>query len=133
MIITLKVKLGTYWSADIEFIDLSTLEDVHEAIQRAVEFDNDHLYAFFVARSERAHNKTVYDDENGKVYATRIRDVFPLPAKHYLYYLFDYGDNWIFRISRMRSSPHEPIDGVDYPKVVSETGQKPAQYACEDD
>ncbi|MEZ6089008.1 MAG: hypothetical protein R3C05_13480 [Pirellulaceae bacterium] len=50
MIVTLKIKLGTHWSADIEFDDDSTLEDVHHAIQNAVDFDNDHLYAFFVAQ-----------------------------------------------------------------------------------
>jgi hypothetical protein len=133
MIITLQIKLGTYWSADIELDDNSTLEDVHNAIQHAVDFDNDHLYAFFVARTERARDRTVYDDENGKLYDTAISDVFPLPPKKRLFYLFDFGDYWMFRVSKSRKSPHAAIDGIEYPRVVNETGVKPVQYDFDDE
>jgi len=124
---------GTCWSADIEFDDNATLEDVHNAVQRAVGFDNDHLYCFFVARNERAGKRILYDDENGEIYDTTIRDVFPLPPKMRLFYLFDYGDSWIFTISRSRKKPHAPVDGIEYPRVVKETGEKPIQYDFGDD
>ena len=133
MIVTLKIKWGTSWSSDIEFADNSTLEDVHNAIQHAVDFDNDHLYAFFVARNEQARERTVYDDENGRIYDTVIGDVFPLPPKKQLFYLFDYGDYWIFWVSKSRKSPHEAIDGIEYPRVVNETGEKPIQYDFDDE
>lgn len=133
MVVTLKIKLGSYWSADIEFVDFSTLEDVHEAIQQAVDFDNDHLYAFFVARNEHAQAKVTYDDENGGIFETRIRDVFPLPAKQFLFYLFDYGDCWTFKIMKSRKKEREPEDGVSYPRLVTETGKKPIQYDFDDD
>jgi hypothetical protein len=133
LIITLKIKLGTYWSADIELDDKSTLEDVHNAIQHAVDFDNDHLYAFFVARTERAGDRVIYDDENGRIYDAMIGDVFPLPPKKQLFYLFDYGDNWIFRVSKARKAPHAPVSGIEYPRVVNETGEKPVQYDVDED
>ncbi|OYP34337.1 MULTISPECIES: IS1096 element passenger TnpR family protein [Rhodopirellula] len=133
MIVTLKIKLGTYWSCDIELEDSSTLEDVHFAIQRAVDFDNDHLYEFFVSRTERSRDRTVYDDENGKLFDTVIRDIFPLDRDRRLFYLFDYGDSWIFCVSRTRKSPHEAIDGIKYPRVVKETGERPIQYDFEDE
>lgn len=133
MIVTLKIKLGPYWSCDIEFDDHSTLEDVHNAIQDAVDFDNDHLYAFFVARHERARDRIVYDDENGRIYYTSISDVFPLPPKNRLFYLFDYGDYWIFSVSKSRKSPHSAIEGTEYPRVVNETGEKPIQYEFDDE
>jgi hypothetical protein len=133
LIVTLRIKQGTCWSADIEIADLATLEEVHYAIQRAVDFDNDHLYEFFVARTERAQNRTVYDDENEGIYDTRIRDLFPLPGKNRLFYLFDYGDSWLFTISRIRKKPHDPIEGVSYPRVVQETGEKPVQYESYDE
>jgi hypothetical protein len=133
LIVTLKIKLDTYWSADIEFEDNSTLEDVHYAIQDAVNFDDDHLYAFFVARHQRAHDRIVYDDENGKIYDTRICDIFPLPPKTQLFYLFDFGDSWIFKVGKSRKKPHAPVDGVQYPRVVNETGQKPVQYEYDDE
>ena len=49
MIITLKTTLirGRYcngdWTANIELEESSTLEDLHHAIQEAVDFENDHL------------------------------------------------------------------------------------------
>ncbi len=133
VIVTLKISLGTCWSADIEFIDLSTLDEVHNAIQHAVDFDNDHLYAFLIARNERERNATFLDDENGRVFDTTIRDLFPLPPKKRLFYLFDYGANWLFNISKSRKKPHPPVDGVAYPNVVKESGTKPRQYDYDDD
>ena len=127
-IVTLKCKLGTVWSADIEFNDLSTLDQVHDAIQSAVDFDDDHLYEFFVARTERSRPTKRYECDNKSLRDTRIRDVFPLPPKHHLYYLFDYGDSWVFRISRSRKQPQTPVAGTEYPRVVSESGEKPMQY-----
>lgn len=133
LIVTLEIKLGTYWSCDIELDDNSTLEGVHSAIQDAVDFDNDHLYAFFVARNERARDRIVFDDEIGNIYDTVIRDVFPLPPKKRLFYLFDYGASWIFSVSKSRKSPQATIDGIEYPRVVSETGEKPIQYDYDDE
>ena len=133
VIITLKVKLDTDWSVDLEFIDLSTLEDVHRAIQRAVEFDDEHFYEFYVARNQSSRTRTVYDGENRNDDYTRLCDIFPLPAKHYLFYVYDFGASWVFKISRTRKSPFEPIDGVEYPRVVNESGEKPVQYDFEDD
>jgi len=133
MIITLRVKLGTAWSVDMELDDSTVLADVHLAIQRAVEFDNDHLYAFFVARTERAQKRFMLDDENELVFSRKLSQLFPLPDKQSLFYLFDYGDNWRFKIVLTRKRPHEPVAGIEYPRVVNETGTKPIQYRGPDD
>ena len=111
----------------------TTLEELHLAIQAAVDFDNDHLYAFFVARNDRSSSRVNYDDENGRIYHTQIANMFPLPPKNHLFYLFDYGDYWIFKIFKSRKAPHEPVDGVDYPRVVKESGEKPVQYGIDED
>ena len=133
MIVTLKVKLGACWNTDIEFTDLSTLEEVHHAIQEAVEFDNDHLYEFFTARTERARERVTFDAENGRIFTTRIRDLLPLPPKTKLFYLFDYGDNWTFRLIPSRKKPFPPDQGVNYPRIVNEAGEKPIQYELYDE
>lgn len=133
MINTYTVKLESVWSAEIEFSDDATLDVVHHAIQEAVDFADDHLYEFFVARTQTARDRVSYDDENEKIYETRIRDVFPLPSKKKLFYLFDYGDCWMFTISKSRKKPHEPVDGVEYPRVVKETGDRPKQYEFDDE
>ena len=132
MIITLKIKLGKIWNADIEFLEIATLEDVHFAIQQAVDFDNDHLFEFFVARNYRAQDKTRFDYDNGLVDRTQIGQLFPLAKDRKLFYLFDYGDSWIFQISKSRKKPCLPADGVEYPRVVKETGEKPIQYENDD-
>lgn len=139
MILTLKVKLisGMYASGDweglIEIDADDTLEDLHFAIQRAVKFDNDHMYEFRIGRNQRSGNLQVFDDETGNVYTQTIGGLFPLPDKNSLYYLFDYGDDWFFKVVKTRKPSAAPLPGVTYPRLVQETGNKPVQYPSDDD
>ncbi len=131
MIWTLRVKLLHYedgWSADIEIDPTSTLDQLHYAIQKAVEFDNDHLYAFHIARNYRSRNREDFDDDDGRVYTTSLDALFPLQPRKSLFYLFDFGDEWKFKVTRSRKRPHDPQEGVAYPRVVAEAGTKPEQY-----
>jgi hypothetical protein len=139
MIIELKVTLvrGRYyendWSAIIELDESSTLDDLHLPIQKAVDFDNDHLYCFFVSRSEYSRQREYFDDENELMFTKTFKEMFPLPKHRCLYYLFDWGDEWIFKISRTRKTPFEPQPGVEYPRLQSESGVKPAQWGEDDE
>ena len=45
-----------------------------------------------------------------------------------LFYLFDFGDSWLFKISKSRKKEFEPVKGIKYPRVVKEEGEKPEQY-----
>jgi len=136
MIWTLQIKLlsGRWadkdWAATIALDAASTLEDLHHIIQQAVGFDNDHLYGFFVARTPRGQVRIRYgDDEDGdRLLTTTLETLFPLPKARKLFYLFDYGDSWIFQISRTRNKPFEAEPGVDYPCLISEIGEQPQQY-----
>ena len=139
MIITLKTTLvrGMYcegdWSANIELDESATLEDLHYAIQDAVDFDNDHLYCFFLSRTDMSRSREYFDEENGLIFSKTLKDLFPLPAKQCLFYLFDWGDEWVFKISPSRKRPHEPVKRVKYPRVESESGIKPVQYPGDED
>lgn len=139
MIITLKTTLvrGMYcegdWSANIELDESATLEDLHYAIQDAVDFENDHLYCFFLSRTDRSRSREFFDDENGLIFSKTLKDLFPLSAKQSLFYLFDWGDEWVFKISPSRKRPHEPVKRVKYPRVESESGIKPVQYPGDED
>ncbi len=139
MIITLKTSLirGMYcegdWSANIEVDESATLEDLHNAIQEAVNFENDHLYCFYLSRTDRSRSREYFDDENGLIFSKTLKDLFPLPAKQCLFYLFDWGDEWVFKISPSRKRPHEPVKGVTYPRFESESGVKPVQYPRDED
>ena len=72
MIWTLKVELlfGAYaedkWDGLIEIESSSTLEELHFAIIDAVNFENDHLYEFYVSRTERSRDRLRFDEESGK-------------------------------------------------------------------
>jgi hypothetical protein len=139
MIWNLNIKLLPHWRADGPWeatiaVDASwTLEWLHHAIQRAVAFDNDHLYELFIARTPRSRERIRFDDEDGGLYEHSIESLFPLPTDRRLYYLFDYGDHWVFQISRTRHQPYEPEPGVEYPVVLSERGQRPEQYPMIED
>ena len=110
-----------------------TLEDLHFAIQKAVNFDNDHMYEFRIGRTERSRDREVFDDETGNVYEQTIGGLYPLPGKKSLYYLFDYGDDWFFKIVKTQKTYPEPQPGVSYPRLVQETGDKPVQYPAWDE
>ena len=139
MIMTLKVTLirGRYcndkWVANLELEESSTLEDLHYAIQEVVGFDNDHLYCFFRSRTDRSRGREYFNDENELIFSETVKSMFPLPAKQSLYYLFDWGDEWVFKISQSRKRPHEPVNGVTYPRMESESGIKPNQYSFDND
>jgi len=126
VILTIKVKLIN-WSGTIELDDSSTFEDLHYVIQQSVEFDNDHLYEFYLATSDRSRNRSVissYEDSD----TITLKSFFPIPSGKKLFYLFDYGDNWVFQVSLPRKAPFSAVSGVNYPQLINETGEKPVQY-----
>lgn len=138
-ILTLKLALqfGAYscgkWEGVIEIDSSSVLEDLHFAIQDAIAFDNDHMYEFFIARTERSRDRISFDDENGGLYEPTIESLYPLPERRNLYYLFDYGDHWLFKITRINKAKHEADPHVTYPRLILETGTRPEQYPSLDE
>lgn len=139
MVITLKVTLlrGRYcdgdWSANIELEESVTLVELHEAILRAVKFQNDHMCCFFLSRTDRSRSRVYFDDENEELFSRTLQEIFPLPPKQSLFYLFDWGDEWVFKVSPMRVRPREPVPGITYPRVASESGTQPVQYPSFDE
>ena len=126
MILTLKIKITGWW-CQLEIDDSSTFEDLHYAIQDAVEFDDDHLYEFYMASSERSRNRVTvssYEDAD----SVTLDSVIPIQSDKKLFYLFDYGDNWVFHILPSRKDPHPPVKSSRYPQLLSEGGEKPEQY-----
>ena len=71
MIFTLKVTLlhgwnsPDKWEATLEIDSMSPLDELHFAIQDVLEFDDDHLYEFFIARTAYSRDRRSFDDENG--------------------------------------------------------------------
>ena len=134
MIWILKAELlfGAYaeeeWEGTIEIESSSTLEDLHFALQDILNFDNDHMYEFYVSRTERSRDRIRYDDENGLVYDLTLEKLYPLGKNRKLFYLFDYGDHWLFKVTKSRKKARDPIQGIEYPRLIEEVGKKPEQY-----
>lgn len=133
MILTLTIKLayGYYaqaWKATLEIDESATLEDLHQAIQKAVDFDGGHLYEFYIAKTERSRERIRFDDENKGLYKFTIDRIFSLETGKKFFYLFDYGDNWLFQITPSRKKPFSPVAGIKYPRIIAESGTKPEQY-----
>lgn len=128
---------------DIEIAANQTLADLGEAIPLTFDFDDPHLWSFFLSGKpwDQATEYTVHDEpdpfgERGGHPAddVLIRDV-PYPGKSgqkEFLYLFDYGDEWHFGV-KLRRVSEQAEPGVSYPRVVASQGEAPPQYPSLDD
>jgi hypothetical protein len=116
-----------------------SLHDLHMAIQRALKWDNDHLYSFFLygKRGDDPDARVVgpweYDHgDDAGLPAHHLRIGMPgFVPKHTFQYLFDYGDMNEFEIDVI--GIEEQAEPGDYPRVVDSQGKVPAQYGWDDD
>jgi hypothetical protein len=117
----------------MEIDSQSSLLELHDAIQEAVDFDGDHLFEFFAGRNWR-NRKLVFENSfdweaSFDIYDTiTLEQVYPLPKSCKLYYHFDFGDDWYFEIKLSRKRPQEPEVDVTYPRIIEVIGPNPAQY-----
>jgi hypothetical protein len=134
MIWLLKIELlsGAYaeddWECEVEIESTATLEDLHFAIIEAVNFDNDHLYEFYISRTERSQDRQRFDEENGEIYNRTLESLYPLENGKKLFYMFDYGDSWLFKITKSRKKPYDADPNIEYPKILKTAGKPPEQY-----
>jgi Plasmid pRiA4b ORF-3-like protein len=127
------ISLKTECVRVIEVESSFSLEDLHFEILHSVGFDDDHLYDFFLANSPRGVREVIVeqDDYGDSDYSIVLLDsVFPTGRKR-LYYLFDYGDNWLFEIRKSRGEK-EKDSKFTYPRVVDKRGPNPEQYPASD-
>lgn len=134
MFFTIKIKLiwGLFaenlWEAEVDINEGTTLSDLHLIIQDVVEFDNDHMFEFFIARTENSEPVIRYECDSPAPDATNLMAIFRNLDGMKLFYRFDYGDDWLFQISKSRKKSFEALKGVKYPHIVKEIGAKPIQY-----
>lgn len=121
----------------IELAAEQTLQDLHFAILNAFEWDADHLHCF-------ALNGVLHDprfsipgpddmapflddvDPSDREEASFALGAMGLPVKHAFLYLYDFGDNNVFRIKVQEMHPKSPK--VKYPRVTKAVGKTPDQY-----
>jgi len=107
------------WSKTIEVREDFSLRQLHKCIQEIVEFDDDHLYEFYLGKNPR--NKAYLVSKTIK-----LNEIYPLTG-YKLYYLFDFGDSWLFQIKKSRKKMLEE-QNKKYPYLVGSTGVNPEQY-----
>ena len=107
------------WSKAIEVKEDFTLQKLHKYIQKIVEFDDDHLYEYFIGKNPRNRVQTVPKK-------TKLNEIYPMTG-YKLYYLFDFGDSWLFQIKKSRMKKTEEQQ-KKYPVLIKSTGVNPEQY-----
>jgi len=127
-----KVSLNkTVWRR-IELSSDHTLLDLHNSIQRAYDFDDDHLYSFFMDGKiwSKMRFTSPNEDEGPHVDEVCIGDL-GLAKGQVILYLFDYGDMWRFRVKleEIRTEGTKPGE----PDIIDSKGESPDQYESFDD
>jgi Plasmid pRiA4b ORF-3-like protein len=126
---------------EIELSANQTLADLGEEIPLAFDFTDPHLWSFFL--SGKAWDSTTEyalqpsagpfgGPRAGTAARTPLREV-PFPGaegKAEFMFLFDYGDEWRFRVKLVRVNPTSTV-GAHYPRVVALQGDAPPQYPDE--
>jgi hypothetical protein len=119
-----------------------TLADLHDALQAAFDWDNDHLYAFWLDGKFWSRNGTQYvhpfelelnpfegwdlpiAKPRRKSAAVRLSRLQLAPGQR-IAYLFDFGDEWHVRLTLREITT---ADGDPYPRILESVGEAPPQY-----
>lgn len=113
----------------IELRSEQTLDDLHYAIQRAIKWDADHLYSFYMngqKYDQRYAFACPYEDDRPPWTDEAIIGELGLVTKHKFLYYFDYGDSHEFEVQVVGISPQ--AEPGEYPRVVDSRGEAPSQY-----
>jgi hypothetical protein len=137
--VALAGKLSIYREIEIE--GSKSLYRLAQAIVSAFGFNFDHAFGFYSGLKPATMMRTspryelfadMGDADPGvlSVKKTKVGEAFP-DIGHTLLFLFDYGDDWLFRVKLEKTA--KKIATVRYPRVVASHGEAPAQYPDPDD
>ena len=123
-----KVSLSRGKWRRIEMAAKHNLHQLHLAIQEAFEFDDDHLYSFFMDNKKWSYGRYESSDEGTHADKVAIEELGLYPGKTFLH-LFDSGDEWEFKVEVEEINSHKPLPLI--PRVVGRRGEAPDQYGYE--
>ena len=110
----------------------ATLDDLSGAVLRAFEFDDDHLYAFYLDQKLRTYNVPVYysprcgySDHRSD---THMLEYFNFVPKQKFLFLYDFGAEWHFTMTIEKIIEEITPDAI----VVQTRGESPIQYRYND-
>lgn len=131
---TFKISLAKDLYKVLEIAGSATFEELHLAIQKAFDFDNDHLYFFSLNGKLWSDCGVVFwapdNDEGVRADMAMIGEVGLDIGQSFLY-LFDFGDEWHFDIQLL--AIHRTDDELKDFVIKEEVGENPKQYEYDDD
>lgn len=119
----------------IELRGDQTLHDLHMAIQEAFDWDDDHLYAFFLsgkAWDSDSEYESPYGGEGRNAARYRLASL-PLRRGKQFLYIFDFGDELRHQIKLEAITPRGVDANATYPRIVERHGESVPQYGDEED
>ena len=124
---TFKVSLAAKVWRRIAISATLTLDDLSDAILRAFDFDDDHLYQFSYRNrfGVLAHIYHPFMEERPSTAEVLVGEI-PLRPGASMEYLFDFGDMWRFDVKLERVDPADAR--VKKPKILEKHGEAPPQY-----
>ncbi len=129
-----------YWTSDSYIISVSlytgcyrhirvsgclSLEELHETILNAFEFDDDHAHAFFLNNKKwtpGGYYSSIIEDEEKFTCDYTLEKV--LSDKQQFVYVFDFGEEWTFKCKVLKVLPEPTFE----PEIVRSAGDSPSQY-----
>ena len=131
-------------SRTIQIRGNQTLSKLHRAIYDAFDRYDEHMYDFRIGKQPYSRGRIHY------VLSSELKEAWPssdhtiagsvtkttmeeleLKAGKSFWYIFDYGDEWIHKITI--SSIDDQIPDGKYPRVIKKIGASPPQYINEED
>lgn len=130
-----RVSLGPKIFREIEIPASASLYKLAEAIVASYGFAFDHAFGFYDKLTGSYYDSKVKYElfaDMGEptkgarsVKKTTSSEAFPADKVKFLF-VFDYGDEWVFKIERTGSGAKAA--GTKYPRVVKSAGKAPEQY-----
>lgn len=131
-VLEFKVSLGKKCYRVIRCLPKHTFEDLHLAIQEAFEFDDDHLYSFFLDGKNYSNYSVNSPYSENPPFSNEVcLGNYRLINKQRMLYLFDYGDEWEFDI--VLDVKYETGVILKNPEIIKSVGKAPEQYPDYDD
>lgn len=117
---------------DIEMLGRHTLHNLHEMIQVAFDWDDDHLYSFFMSGTFWDQGSAISHPLAGDTSdASEIElAALSLETGKRFAYLFDFGDEWRHMVE-VKEIGDTAVSGKkkdEYPKITRTKGEAPPQY-----
>ena len=121
-----KVSLHRSCWRTIQLSESHTLLDLHQLIQHAFDFDDDHLFAFYMDGKKYGQKGYYSPLDMGVPFANEIKiQELQLSQGQRFLYLFDFGDEWEFSVEVYSITKGKPKSKA---VILDGVGASPAQY-----